>query len=103
MGNCELVPEHLRTDHLSLRVAQAMLSGQLKVFQSDFVDLSVELDRGALRSPSTRTRILFVGLCAYILSQGFTIPILPVGPSWAIWPLLSDAVLAFEGICHSLS
>ena len=36
---------------------------------------------------------MFVGLCAYILSQGFTIPILPVGPSWAIWPLLSDAAL----------
>ncbi len=93
MGICKLVPEHLRTDRLSLRVAQAMLSGQLTAFQSDFVDLSVEFDRGALSSPSTRTRILFVGLCAYIVSQGFSIPICALGPSWAIWPLLSDAAL----------
>jgi O-Antigen ligase len=37
-----------------------------------------------------RTRWMFAGLCFYLLSQGFTIPVLAVGPSWAIWPTLSD-------------
>ena len=93
MGTSGLVPEYLRTDRLSLREAQVMLTGRLTAIQSDSVDLSVELDREAQSGPSARTRILFVGLCAYILSQGFTIPIVPLGPSWAIWPLLSDAAL----------
>ncbi|WP_414586016.1 O-antigen ligase family protein [Scytonema sp. PCC 10023] len=37
-----------------------------------------------------RTKWLFLALCFYLLSQSFTIPILPIGPSWALWPYLSD-------------
>lgn len=36
-----------------------------------------------------RTKWLFLALCCYLLSQSFTVPILPIGP-WAIWPGLSD-------------
>lgn len=36
-----------------------------------------------------RTKWLFFALCCYLLSQSFTVPILPIGP-WAIWPSLSD-------------
>ena len=71
-----------------------MLTGRLRAIESGSVDLSVDLDRGASCGPSARTRMLFVGLCAYVLSQGFTIPIVPVGFSWAMWPLLSDGALA---------
>ncbi|MFS0516519.1 O-antigen ligase family protein [Nostoc sp. UIC 10607] len=36
-----------------------------------------------------KTRWLFFALCFYLISQGFTIPILPIGP-WATWPNFSD-------------
>jgi len=36
-----------------------------------------------------RTKWLFFALCCYLLSQSFTVPILPIGP-WAIWPGFSD-------------
>lgn len=36
-----------------------------------------------------KTKWLFFALCFYLISQGFTIPILPIGP-WATWPNLSD-------------
>jgi O-antigen ligase len=40
-------------------------------------------------------RILFFLLCFYWLSQAFLVPLAPIGPSWALWPSLSDlAVLA---------
>lgn len=37
-----------------------------------------------------RTKWLFIALCCYLLSQSFAIPIIPIGPSWALWPNLSD-------------
>lgn len=37
-----------------------------------------------------RTQWSFFALCGYLLSQVFTIPILAIGPSWAVWPTLSD-------------
>ena len=40
------------------------------------------------------TRWLFFALCFYLISQGYTIPILGVGPSWALWPCLSDLAIA---------
>src|SRR5579883_18173 len=36
-----------------------------------------------------RTKWLFFALCFYLISQGFTIPVLPIG-TWATWPNLSD-------------
>jgi hypothetical protein len=41
----------------------------------------------ALQEKSTKW--LFLALCFYILSQGFTIPLIPIGP-WSTWPNLSD-------------
>ena len=41
-----------------------------------------------------RTKWLFFGFCFYLLSQAYTIPILPVGISWAMWPCLSDLAIA---------
>ncbi|MFB2971791.1 O-antigen ligase family protein [Aerosakkonema sp. BLCC-F183] len=41
------------------------------------------------------TKWLFIALCCYLLSQCFTVPILPIGP-WALWPCFSD--LAFFSI-----
>jgi hypothetical protein len=37
----------------------------------------------------------FIALCAYILSHAFAIPLLAIGPSWAVWPTLSDFALVF--------
>ncbi len=53
------------------------------------------------------TSWLFFALCCYLLSQAYTIPIVAVGPSWAIWPCLSDLaigliVLSFL-FCHNYS
>ncbi|MGR3278823.1 O-antigen ligase family protein [Acaryochloris marina NIES-2412] len=36
------------------------------------------------------TKYIFWALCFYLLSQAYTIPILAVGPSWALWPNISD-------------
>lgn len=36
------------------------------------------------------TKWLFVAFCFYLLTQAYTIPILPFGISWAMWPYLSD-------------
>lgn len=41
-----------------------------------------------------RTKWLFFALCCYLLSQSFTVPILPIGP-WAIWPGFSDFAFLF--------
>lgn len=36
------------------------------------------------------TRLLFIGVCFYMLSQVYAIPLFAVGPSWALWPNLAD-------------
>jgi hypothetical protein len=42
-----------------------------------------------------KTQGLFFALCCYLISQAYTIPILAVGPSWALWPCWSDLAIAF--------
>jgi hypothetical protein len=37
----------------------------------------------------------FAGLCAYLASQAFTVPVLAVGPSWTVWPTLCDLASCF--------
>ncbi|HEY0839719.1 MAG TPA: O-antigen ligase family protein [Vulgatibacter sp.] len=32
----------------------------------------------------------FVSLCAFLATQAYTIPVLLVGPSWAVWPMPTD-------------
>ncbi len=39
------------------------------------------------------TRLPFFGVCLYIASQAFQIPLIALGPSWAVWPVLSDAAV----------
>lgn len=41
-----------------------------------------------------KTRWLFLSLCFYLISQSYSIPIRAVGPSWALWPCLSDLAIA---------
>ncbi len=40
-------------------------------------------------SPSS-ARWRFFALCLFLGSQGFTLPVLAIGPSWAVWPTLPD-------------
>jgi O-antigen ligase len=42
------------------------------------------------RFVATDSRLPFAGLFAYLVSQAFTVPVLAIGPSWALWPTLSD-------------
>lgn len=49
-------------------------------------------DHGGSPSAIRETRLMFLGLCAYVLSQAFTIPIVGIGP-WPLWPTLSDLAL----------
>jgi hypothetical protein len=36
------------------------------------------------------SRWMFLALCCFVLAQAYTIPLLPLGPSWAVWPTLPD-------------
>lgn len=45
----------------------------------------------------------FLALCLYLLSQAFTIPILAIGPSWAVWPTIGDFASGFLLIAALLS
>ena len=38
----------------------------------------------------------FIMLCVYLATQAYGIPILQIGPSWAVWPALND--FAFGGL-----
>ena len=40
------------------------------------------------------TRMGFTFLVIYVLSQAFLIPVAAIGPSWSLWPCLSDLALA---------
>lgn len=44
-------------------------------------------------SETLGSRLTFVLICGFLLSQAYTIPLLVIGPSWAIWPMLSDIFL----------
>lgn len=55
--------------------------------------VSVEVKQtGDTRAGVAATRPIFIALCLYLLVQAYTIPVLPFGPSWAIWPTLPDLV-----------
>lgn len=53
-----------------------------------------------------RTRLAFFALCCYLVSQAVGIPVIAFGPSWAVWPTLSDiaagilALSALNGFWH---
>ncbi len=55
-------------------------------------------DTGPLQS----TRALFLALAIYLLSQVFTIPVVPIGP-WALWPTLSDGAFLLIGLIWMLN
>src|ERR1019366_9967299 len=42
-------------------------------------------------------QLIFVLTCLYLLSQAFLVPLVTIGPSWAIWPALTDIVVAAMG------
>jgi hypothetical protein len=57
-----------------------------------------------LTSPATTatvsqsSQVSFLLILAYIATQVYLVPILPVGPSWAVWPCLSDIVIAVAAV-----
>jgi O-antigen ligase len=48
------------------------------------------------------TRLPFLALCFYLISQGYTIPLLAVGPTWALWPCLSDLAIVLLLVTFSI-
>lgn len=44
-------------------------------------------------SPIARTRLAFIALCLFVISQAYTVPVLQVGPSWAVHPGLPDITI----------
>jgi hypothetical protein len=42
-------------------------------------------------------QLAFILTCLYLLSQAFLVPLVTIGPSWAIWPTLTDIVIATMG------
>ena len=46
---------------------------------------------------ATIEKLTFVLTCLYLLSQVFLVPLMRIGPSWAIWPTLTDIVIASMG------
>lgn len=45
-----------------------------------------------------RTRLAFFALCCYLASQAVGIPVKAFGPSWAVWPTLSDIAVAIMAV-----
>ena len=44
----------------------------------------------AWESPAPGSLCIFVSFCAYLLAQSFVIPVIAIGPSWALWPTFPD-------------
>lgn len=40
-----------------------------------------------------QTKLLFFTLCLYLLSQGYLIPVFAIGPSWVVWPRITDFII----------
>ena len=49
----------------------------------------------SVAQPGFASKLQMFAVIVYLISQGFTIPILPIGPSWAVWPRLDDFATAF--------
>jgi O-antigen ligase len=82
----------------------------LKAFTQSEIGLHPGMTRAGTRTARVatltaemhRTRWLFVALCSYLAAQSFMVPVLALGPSWAVWPRLADfafgaLALAFVG------
>lgn len=46
-----------------------------------------------IEKPSKLDRYQFVSISIYMMTQMFMIPIIPIGPSWSVWPRLADFAL----------
>ncbi|QLE40894.1 O-antigen ligase family protein [Nostoc sp. C052] len=49
------------------------------------------------------TKWLFVGMCFYMISQVYVVPLLAIGPSWSLWPNLSDFACFFMIVAFVLA
>ena len=56
--------------------------------------MSIGTDCAEERRGLLQSRWQFVGVCAYLLSQAYMIPICSLGPSWPVWPTLADLSVA---------
>lgn len=67
---------------------------QQRLVQQQIIQEALYLNQEILLKRSEK---VFRALCLYLISQSFTIPIIPIGP-WAAWPCLSDFAIAYLGI-----
>jgi hypothetical protein len=44
------------------------------------------------------SRLAYFALCCYLISQAYMVPVLPFGPSWAVWPTLADMSVALMAV-----
>lgn len=54
----------------------------------------LQVQAGTLTAASLASTLGFASACSYLLSQAYTIPILKIGPSWAVWPMPPDFATA---------
>lgn len=47
-----------------------------------------------------RTRLAFFALCCYLAAQVIQVPIRAVGPSWAVWPTLTDLAIGLLALSY---
>ena len=50
--------------------------------------------------PSFASGLQLFAVIVYLISQAFTIPILSIGPSWAVWPRLDDFATLFLALVY---
>lgn len=68
------------------------------MIDSQTFDLARERSYGIFEAPNHRAfdagGIGFFLCCAYVLSQVYMVPLWTAGPSWSVWPTLTDMVVA---------
>ena len=65
-----------------------ILSAPQQLPQRKYLHRSMQESSGSVES------VLFSLLCLFLLSQSYLVPLAAIGPSWAVWPDLSDIVIA---------
>lgn len=65
---------------------------------------ALDLETLQIRTPRPSRRIdlhsiAFWLCCAYVVSQVYMVPVWLVGPSWSVWPSITDLVVALMFVC----
>ncbi len=67
-----------------------MLSAEGSLSRSNGTAIFAPAAAGEAAAPA---RWHFLALCAFLASQAYLLPLFPAGPSWAVWPQLSDLAI----------